>query len=109
YRKTHLHYEGYMNYFKMPKIRSKKIRQSAKGKACTLRVTNCSSRETVVFAHLNSNYKGVGNKSPDLFGCYACGNCHTALDAGKVSKGDQLRAMQETIMELYQQGLIEVK
>lgn len=91
-------------------MKSKKIRDSARGETCSLRVSNyCRDDETVVFAHLNSNYRGVGLKSPDLFGVYACYNCHTALDACRVVASEQLRALQETQMKLYEKGLIKVK
>jgi len=93
---------------KPTKIKSKKIRDSAKGESCTLRLGDCSGRDTVVFAHLNSVYKGIGNKSPDIFGCYACYNCHQKLDAGEVEFEDQLMAMQETLMKLYQKRLIKI-
>ena len=92
------------------KVVSKKIRASAKGENCTLRVpVVCNNNpETTVFAHLNSPFKGIGNKSPDLFGVYACSGCHTLLDKNGVSYEDQLRAMQETQMKLFQKGLIKV-
>lgn len=90
------------------KIHSKKIRNSAKGEICTLRQGNCSVRDTVVFAHLNSVYKGMGNKSPDLFGVYSCHSCHKKLDRSEVAYEDQLMAMQETLMKLYQKGLISL-
>jgi hypothetical protein len=93
----------------MVKIESKKIRKSAMGEGCSLRVTTqCQDGETVVFAHLNSNYRGVGIKSPDIFGVYACYWCHTALDANKVDKGDQLRAPQETQLKSVDKGLLSV-
>lgn len=94
---------------KTPKIKSKKIRDSAKDELCTLRVTNCSGRETVVFCHLNTRFKGIGNKSLDIHGVYGCYNCHEKLDSAKVSKADQLRALVETQVKLIQKGLIEVK
>ena len=91
------------------KIVSKKIRESARGEDCTLRVSpNCQDGETVVFCHINSGFRGTGLKSPDLFGVYACYSCHTLLDAGHVDHYDQLRALQETQMKLYSKGLIEV-
>ena len=90
-------------------MKSKKIRNSARGEDCSLRVsTNCQDGETVIFAHLNSNYRGTGMKSPDLFGVYACHECHMWLDTGGVNYQDQLRALQETQMKLYNKGLIEV-
>lgn len=94
-------------YLKTPKIVSKKIRNSAKGESCTLRI-DCQNPKTVVFAHLNTRWKGMGNKSPDLFGVYACDVCHILLDSGQVSKEDQLRALTETQMRLYQKDLISI-
>ena len=95
---------------KTPKIVSKKIRQSAKGESCTLRIPNvCNGNaETTVFAHLNTRFKGTGNKSPDIFGVYACSDCHSALDSNLVNKEDQLRALTETQMKLYIKGLIKI-
>jgi hypothetical protein len=91
-------------------MKSKKIRESARGEVCSLRVSNnCVDDETVIFAHLNSNYRGTGLKSPDLFGVYACQHCHTMLDKSDVSYCDQLRALQETQMKLLRKSLITVK
>lgn len=95
---------------KTPKIVSKKIRQSAKGEKCTIRNSiQCAFEDTVVFAHLNTKFKGMGNKSPDLFGVYACSHCHTELDKSNVRYEDQLRALTETQMRLYEKGLITFK
>lgn len=86
-----------------------KITKSAKGEACSLRVSpNCQDGETVVFCHLNSNYRGIGIKSPDIFGVYGCYHCHVMLDASKVDYQDQLRALQETQMKLVSKGLLNV-
>lgn len=91
------------------KIVSKKIRASARGEDCSLRVSpNCGNVETTVFAHFNSQFRGTGLKSPDLFGCYACAACHTMLDSSQVDYEDQQRSHQETLMKLYIKGLIKV-
>ena len=91
-------------------IKSKKITDSAKGEACSLRTSFlCQDDDTVVFCHLNTIYRGTAEKSPDLFGVYACSACHSELDNSRVSGTDQLRALVETQMKLYQKGLIEVK
>jgi hypothetical protein len=90
------------------KIVSKKIRLSANGESCSLRVSPHCEDSTVVFCHLNSNYRGVGLKSPDLFGVYGCHQCHALLDANKVEAIDQLRALQETQMKLAEKQLIKV-
>lgn len=90
-------------------MKSKKIRESARGEQCSLRVSpQCQDGETVVFCHLNSNFRGVGLKSPDLFGVYGCYWCHQLLDANKVEASDQLRALQETMMKVFNKGLINV-
>ncbi len=88
-----------------------KITKSAKNESCSLRVSpQCSHDEEgkVVLAHLNSNYRGVGFKSPDIFGVYACYDCHLLLDASKVSSDDIIRAWQETLMKLINKGLVNV-
>lgn len=91
-------------------IKSKKIRESARGECCSLRVSPiCTDEEgAVVLCHLNSNFRGVGMKSPDIFGVYGCYHCHQLLDSGKVDKAEQLRALQETQMKLYEKGLLNV-
>lgn len=91
------------------KIVSKKTRQYSKGQSCTIREIGCEHTKTVVFAHLNSNYKGTGTKSPDLFGCDACYSCHQLLDKGKVSYKDQLRALQETQMRRYRAKILKLE
>ena len=103
-----------MKLQKPNKIRSKKIRASAKGESCTLRIPSvCNhNNETVVFAHVNAN-KGVGTKNHDLFGVYACSGCHDWMD-GRSNYGGSyyseiLRALQETQIKLYEKGLIQIK
>lgn len=100
-----------MMYPKPISIISKSIRRSANGESCTLRIPGpCNgNRETVVWAHIRTASKGTGNKSPDIFGVYACSGCHTALDANKVNHKDQLRAMTESQLKLIRKGLLEVK
>ena len=86
-----------------------KITKSARGEVCSLRVSpGCRDDDTVVFCHLNTNYRGVGIKSPDLFGVYGCYHCHLLLDKSQVDYQDQLRALIETQMKLMQKGLIKI-
>jgi hypothetical protein len=100
-----------MMFPKQKKVVSEKIRLSAAGESCTLRIEGvCNSRRvTTVLAHLNSKFKGISNKSPDVISVYACSDCHRHLDGGKVSSEDQLRAWQETIMKLIEKELIIIK
>ncbi len=91
-------------------LKSKKIRNSARGEACSLRTSpECQDGETVVYCHLNSNYRGIGLKSPDIFGVYGCYACHQMLDVNQVEYQDQLRALQETQMKLIDKGLLCLK
>ena len=58
-----------------------KITKAARGQMCTIRLDGCSggpNNETVVFAHLNGG--GIGTKSLDIHGAFACNSCHDILD-----------------------------
>lgn len=57
-----------------------KIRKSAKGKCCTVRIPGyCNhNHDTVILAHRNGY--GVGGKNPDYQGAYCCSNCHDIID-----------------------------
>ena len=105
-----------MNQFNKPtKIRSKKIRDSARGEVCALRIPDVCNHnpETVVFAHLPGN-KGTGTKNHDLFGVYACSECHNWMDGRhwkvvyESKSSASLRALQETQIKLIEKGLIKL-
>lgn len=91
-----------------------KLRKSAQGQQCTLRLTGCNyNPETVVLAHIRINkFCGTGIKPPDYMGCFACSNCHDKID-GRVKSDtvykDILRAHFETMQHWVEAGLIEVK
>jgi len=61
-----------------------KITDSAKGQECQVRIPGVCSGEpsTVVWAHAigTASGKGIGMKSPDILGAYACQKCHDAYD-----------------------------
>ena len=64
--------------------RNKKLRDSAQGQDCQLRIPGvCNGNpETVVWCHLNGQEygKGMGHKSHDIFGFYGCSSCHDVYD-----------------------------
>jgi hypothetical protein len=64
-----------------------KIRLSAKGEQCLVRVPGvCNGNAaTVVLAHLNG--AGTGMKHSDHLGAYGCSACHSWLDGGYVQQG----------------------
>lgn len=89
---------------------SKPIRNSACGEKCTLRVSpKCQDGETVVGCHLNTPFKGVALKSPDLWIVNACYECHLLLDSSQVDHKDQLRALFETQKLMLDKGLLVMK
>lgn len=95
---------------KSKKIKSKKIRDSAKGESCTMRLVGICDKDPakVSLCHVNSFRKGVANKSHDIHAYYGCNSCHRQETANKVDASDILRAMIETQDRLVQKGLISV-
>jgi len=96
------------------------ITKSARGETCSLRfpmVCNFDN-ETTVWAHLPSVDKGIGYKSPDWWGVYACSCCHDVLD-GRSSRLHYSAAggiwemvmdgLYETLKKLIAKGLLRVK
>ena len=87
-------------------VRSKAIRNAAKGEACTV---CCERDETVVFAHLNESWagKGMGIKADDLAGVFLCAKCHDEYDNGDgISYKAIARAMYRTWRRLWDRGII---
>jgi len=101
-----------------------KLRKSAKGQDCTLNIAGVCNYdpETVVLAHLPSEFGGMGKKSPDFCGAFCCSSCHDVLD-GRQSLGGSnnmidfienkewymRRAMVRTWKVWIDEGYIEVK
>jgi len=94
-----------------------KLRKSAKGQNCTLQISGICNRnpETTVGAHIPSEWKGMGNKSPD-FGSmvYACSSCHETLDNRSHVFWQidphfyMLRALQRTLKIMADEGVVKV-
>lgn len=83
---------------------SSKIRDSAKGQPCQLRVPNICShdRETVVHCHVRlAAAGGIGLKPNDLIGLRACRTCHDWLD-----RRDGLDPWHEIRAELILMGMV---
>lgn len=72
-----------------------KLRKSAKGEQCLVRIPNVCNWDTstVVLAHLNGG--GLGMKHHDVFGSFCCSSCHDVLDGRVPSKytKDELKLM----------------
>ena len=63
-------------------IRSKKLRNAARGQRCTLRFPHICNHDpaTTVLAHLHDETFGMGMKADDTSAVHACSACHAALD-----------------------------
>lgn len=99
-------------------IRSKKIRESARGETCTLRISGVCNHnpETVVFCHINDGSKGMGRKPDDLSGVYACSSCHDMIDGRRPMEIDWhelpkilFRGLIETQRRLHAKGILILK
>ena len=93
------------------------LRKEAKGRGCMVRIPGvCNfNSETVVLAHIRlTGISGMGMKSPDLIGAWACSACHDEIDGRTNRSGltrDELRlahydGMARTIVQLEKEGLI---
>lgn len=95
------------------RVVSKKLRDSAKGQSCALRITRCASDETVVLCHLPiKGFGGMGMKAPDNLAVFGCAHCHAVLDGraqGDFTEADLLRALAETQMIWIELGLMTIK
>lgn len=97
-------------------MKTSKIRQSARGQDCLVRVPGiCNGNpETVVLAHINGG--GAGMKAHDIHGAYCCSDCHTFLDGGYVKTTTRqyrdllhLEGIVRTQLKLIEAGFIEVR
>ena len=101
-------------------IRSKKIREAARGQDCTFNIAYVCNYDnsTTVLAHLPDESHGIGQKADDISAAFACSACHDALDGrdGKLhfllQTGDReyymRRAMVRTWRKLIEMGVIKL-
>lgn len=82
---------------------SKKLRDSARGRDCQVRIPGvCNfNPETTVLAHLNGG--GMGTKKSDIHSAFTCSSCHDVLD-GRVSVKSE--GLTKVVIELlHRQGV----
>lgn len=69
---------------KTPDAHDQRIRDSARGEACSIRIVGaCDGRtDTTVWCHLPGidGGRGMGFKAIDLCGAYGCFGCHNVVD-----------------------------
>ena len=97
-------------------IKSKKLRDSARGRDCTLRVPAvCNGNpETVVLCHVSTKLFGsMGGKSNDQFSFFGCSACHNWTDQRLGTPLERavylLDAIAETQDIFIREGLIIIK
>jgi len=93
-----------------------KLRKEAKGRGCMVRIPEVCNHnsETVVLAHYRlAGVSGIGMKSPDLLGAWACSACHDAIDRRAHTDLDRdyvrllhLEGMARTLAQLDREGLL---
>ncbi|WGG61826.1 nuclease domain-containing protein [Brucella intermedia] len=95
-------------------IVSTKLRNSAKGMACTFQIPGVCNHDnaTTVLCHGPSDVKGMGNKSDDFHAAFGCSACHEALDQHRLEKWEEyffwLRGIQRTQAYWQSKGLLMV-
>jgi len=93
-----------------------KLRKEAKGRGCMVRIPEVCNHnsETVVLCHYRlAGVSGIGIKSPDVLGAWACSACHDAIDRRAHTDLDRdyvrllhLEGMARTLAQLNREGLI---
>jgi len=92
-----------------------KLRKSARGKECQVRLPGyCNfNQETTILAHING--AGMGMKASDIHGAYCCSSCHDVVDSrvhSRFSKGEVKLAFYEGIIRtqkiMLEEGLIKL-
>ena len=92
------------------------LRKEARGRGCMVRIPDVCNHnsETTVLAHYRlAGVSGIGMKSPDILGAWACSSCHDAIDRRSHTDLDRdyvrlahFEGMARTIMQLHKEGLI---
>ena len=100
-------------------VRSQKLRRSARGQPCVLRIPGrCNGDpDTTVLAHAPLGGRGMARKASDVHAVFACSGCHAVLD-GHIKADDVpleelwecvIRGIAETQQTWWEQGLLTVK
>ena len=92
------------------------LRKEARGRGCMVRLPGVCNHnsETTVLAHYRlAGVSGIGMKSPDVIGAWACSACHDAIDRRAHTDLDRdyvrllhLEGMARTLAQLNREGLI---
>ena len=99
-----------------------RVRESARGEQCLVRIPGWCNADpaTVVWIHANGSAagKGIGMKSHDLLGAYACSNCHDIVDRRRPTPQGMTReevelcfheGHQRSLLRLIEKGIVVLK
>lgn len=97
-------------------VRSKRLRDSARGQPCTVRLPGCTGGgDDSVLAHMPGCGRGVGTKTSDINALIACSRCHDAIDrrtrpvlSSEANLAAIIRGHAETVQHWIDIGLISV-
>ena len=90
-----------------------KIRKSAKGETCALRIPGVCNYDTATTILAHAPYPGrFGSRKDDFFAAYGCSSCHDHVDHrdgyNALTELDWMPAIHETQAKLIAKGLISV-
>lgn len=87
------------------------LRKAARGEACMIRSPVCNfDPQTTVLAHYRMiGTSGLGMKSPDLLGAWACSKCHEYVDTHRDTEAKffHLQGVVRTQAELIRRGQLK--
>ncbi|MCH8506470.1 MAG: DUF1364 domain-containing protein [Ectothiorhodospiraceae bacterium] len=91
---------------KDPPVRSRQLRESARGQDCTIRLPGICSGDpaTTILAHPPVGNGGMSSKGSDDDGAFCCDACHSVID-GRV----KARIHPEEILECWIRGSQETR
>lgn len=87
------------------------LRKQAQFRECQIRLDGCTGGPCCLAHWRQIDISGMGMKSPDLLGAWACHNCHTRVD--RADRGDEsiqldfARAVFRTQNELIKEGAVK--
>ena len=87
------------------------LRKEARGRDCKVRLPGICNFDpaTTVLAHYRmAGISGMGLKSPDLLGAWACSNCHSYVDSHRDADTSLafLEGVMRTIATLNKEGKV---
>ena len=86
------------------------LRKLAKGQECQVRLPAICNGDpaTTVLAHYRlAGVSGMGMKSPDVIGAWACSACHLAVDTDRAYRADFAEGVFRTQALLVKKGVLK--